>query len=592
MTDDIFADKPLRVSGFPPGNYDPSLHLFPDNEDFDEHIDNEEPLDIGHSDGIDVDIAILDSLKDESFEISSSGPGDWPSRTISYEAKSLEGTVSPFPTSQDKGTIHQVGNDYSQCSYPPNGSRELARMKPLSMPPVVSTSSLTTTGSKTGREWNHSLLRREVVPIKAIKMSTASMIKPSKSDGLLSYALKARYKTSTQERLKHATSTSIIPSNGLPLPHRSFVDRIRNENAPYLGKANASWDNTPVPQSASNRDFLLGMDHSRNSKPSLKSSGMQDLLRQSKAQCRSQSLLRQSSAKSLSKQSSFQSIKSSNGKLDVSSLLPTRGYAKSRSASRRWSFPNAASAPAEPNKNATGGNGVEAKTSTNKENGESECFLHEACRLFPTSDTVVETALRVDRHAIRRSVVFTGQLEGDPLKKANRSMYGYPINIALAHGANKKVLKLLAHSGTDVLAYKDGKNGGASLGTALSSKQCDLEVVDILLSANQRCAQIADRRGNYPLHIAVSYGSSLDIIQRLYAVYPQAQLMRNFHSQTPIDIAIQSTRCPEEVMDFLRSVAFNTNFAEGTSSHAKTPDSDQSFGFLEDGLDDIMKINY
>lgn len=591
MTDDTFADKPNRVSGFPPDNYDPSLHLFPDNEDFDEHIDNEEPLDLSHSDGIDVYIAILDSLKDESFEISSSGPGDWPSRTISYEAKSLEGTVSPFPTSQDKGTIHQVGNDCRQYSYPTNGSREPASMKPLSMPPVVSMSSLTTTGSK-GREWNHSLLKREVAPIKAIKMSTANMIKPSKSDGLLSYALKVRYKTSTQQRLKHATSTSIIQSNGLPLPHRSFVDRIRDEDAPYLGKANASWDNIPVPQSATNCDFLLGMDHRRKSKQSLKSSSMQDLLRQSKAQCRSQSLLRQSSAKSLSKQSSFQSIKSSTGKLDVSSLLPTRGYAKSRSASSRWSFPNAASAPAEPNKNATGGNGAVANTSTKKENGKSECFLHEACRLFPTSDTVVEAALRVDQDAIRRSVVFTGELETDPLKKANRSMYGYPINLALAHGANKKVLRLLADSGTDVLAYKDGQNGGASLGTALSSKPCDLEVVDILLSANQRCAQIADRRGNYPLHIAVSYGSSLDIIQRLYAVYPQAQLMRNFHSQTPIDIAIQSTRCPEEVMDFLRSVAFNTNCAEDTSSHAKKSDSDQSFGFLEDGLDDIMKINY
>jgi len=314
-------------------------------------------------------------------------------------------------------------------------------------------------------------------------------------------------------------------------------------------------------------------------------------LLQSKAQCRSQFLLRQSSAHDLSKRNSFQSMRYVNENLDVSSLSPFKQHAKSRTASRRWSLPNVASATTESNCSKEIMN-VAAKTILNGDVGDmTESLLHEACRLFPNSDTVVETALRVDPDAVRRSVIYTNQ-DGDPSGQTKVSMYGYPINVALTHGASKKILTLLVKWGSDVLTFKDGTNCGASLGIALSLKQCNLVIVNLLLSANDQCAQIADRRGNYPLHIAVRYGRSVDTVMRLYTAYPEAQRMRNFHSQTPLDLAIQSTLCPEEVTDFLRSVACRTSCASDTIMNTKKADYDHSFGYLEDGLDDIMVINY
>jgi len=234
---------------------------------------------------------------------------------------------------------------------------------------------------------------------------------------------------------------------------------------------------------------------------------------------------------------------------------------------------------------------IVANASTNDVMSETmDSLLHQACRLFPNSDTVVATALRVDADAVRRSMVINGDQEEGSSKKTNSTTYGYPINLALTHGANAKILKLLVQAGPDVLAFKDGENCAASMGTALSLNTCDMSVVDLLLSANQQCARIADRRGNYPLHVSVSYGRSIDIVKRLYAVYPEAQGMRNLYSQTPLDIAIQSTRCSDDVTDFLRSMARHTPYTAEKTVHTNKVDVDNPFGFIGD-LDDIMQIN-
>ena len=405
-----------------------------------------------------------------------------------------------------------------------------------------------------------SIPKSETVPVKARKMSTKNMIKQSKSDGLLTLALKKKY------------------------------NRIGDNSEVASGKANASWHNSSRYQTQT--DFVGGLGDRRYSLPPVKSSSMHDLLLQSKAQCRSQFLLRQSSAHDLSKRNSFQSTKYANEKLDVSSLSPFKQHAKSRSASRRWSLSNVASTKTE--SNCTNEIiSVAAKTISNGDIGDmTESLLHEACRLFPNSDTVVETALRVDPDAVRRSVIYTKDQGGDPSRQTKVSMYGYPINLALTHGASEKILTLLVKWGSDVLTFKDGTNCGASLAIALSLNPCSLVIVNLFLSANDQCAQIADRRGNYPLHIAVRYGRSVDIVMRLYAAYPEAQRMRNFNSQTPLDLATQSTLCPEEVTEFLRSAACRTSCASDTIVNTKKADYDQSFGYLEDGLDDIMEINY
>jgi len=415
---------------------------------------------------------------------------------------------------------------------------------------------------KTKKQTSNIIFKPENVAVKARKTTTKSLMKQSKSDGLLTMALKAKYRKSSVQHSSSGYSMNVMGES----------------EEPALGAANASW-NSGGPEG--------GLKHRRYSLPSGKSSSMQDLLRQSKAQCKSHFLLQQSSAHSLSKRNSFQSIKLVNEKLDVSSLLPAKQYSKSKSAPRRFSFPNAASL-ATKTKFATNlmrVDEVAMQQPRNDDTGDmNESLLHEACRLFPNSDTVVETALRVDPDSVRRSIVHTGDRD-------DNCIYGYPINLALTHGASDKILQLLVQSGPDVLTFKDGTDCGASLGIALFSKTCNLGTVELLLSANNQCAQIADRRGNYPLHIAVNYGRSLDIVMRLYSVYPMAQGMRNFHSLTPLDIAIQSSRCPEDVTDFLRSVSLRPNDTATSIINIKKEDPNQSMASLEEGLDDIMEIN-
>ena len=409
------------------------------------------------------------------------------------------------------------------------------------------------------------------IAIKARKTSAKTMMKHSKSDGLLTFALKAKYRKSSFQGSQN-TSFSMNEMGG--------------EDIPASGKANASWNNSPGSPSQTH-DSVNGRNNRRYSLPSGKSSSMHDLLRQSKAKCKSQSLLRQSSAQSLSKRNSFQSINFVNDKLDVSSLMPAKQYSKSRSSSSGWFFPNVATPAmkARISKNPMLVDGRLLKSPNHSMDEMTDSLLHDACRLFPNSDTVVETALRMDPDAVRRSVIFTGDKDRD------NHIYGYPINLALTHGAGEEMLQLLAQSGPDVLVLKDGSDCGASLGIALSSKTCTLATVELLLSANDKCAQIADRRGNYPLHVAVRYGFPVDLVMRLYAAYPKAQGMRNFHSQTPLDIAIQVSQCPEEVTDFLRSVSCQTSSPDHIIDNTKQVDANPSMGFLEEGLDDIMEIN-
>jgi hypothetical protein len=202
----------------------------------------------------------------------------------------------------------------------------------------------------------------------------------------------------------------------------------------------------------------------------------------------------------------------------------------------------------------------------------------------------VESALRIDPEAVRRAVPITLE-KGQSRKPQN--VYGYPVNVALTHGASMEVLKMLTEAGPDVLVQKDGTDGSGSLGIALMSK-CDVSVVNMLVQANPDCAKVSDRRGNYPLHVATNYGISLGIVMRLYAMYPKALQMRNFHSETPLDIAQRSTRCAEEVMNFLQSTAFSP--LENSAHHIDYPIMDDMdypiTDDLEDGLDDIMETNF
>ena len=90
-----------------------------------------------------------------------------------------------------------------------------------------------------------------------------------------------------------------------------------------------------------------------------------------------------------------------------------------------------------------------------------------------------------------------------------------------------------------------------------------------------------------PQHVCKqSNGLPFHLVKRLHAIYPKALQMRNFHSQTPLDIAQRSTRCSEEVMNYLQSTAFLP--LEHNANHL----DQHNQADLEDGLDDIMETNF
>jgi hypothetical protein len=277
-------------------------------------------------------------------------------------------------------------------------------------------------------------------------------------------------------------------------------------------------------------------------------------------------------------------------------------------------------------KSSVGGGASTTATAvaSNNDQIETTSLLHQSCRLYPTNEAVVESALGIDPDAVRRAVpvasdaaATTGINSNSNHNKQHTEIYAYPINIAMIHSASMPVLKLLVQAGPDVLCQKDGTEAAGSLAICLTQKP-SLEVVQLLLSTNHAaCARVTDRRANFPLHIAVSTGASLEIVKKIYSSYPTALSKQNFHSESPLDIAQRSTRCSETVMNFLQAVAFSpleqhahhmednlfhlvthNNSNNGATTTAATTTHNNAYhphnnaaAEMEDVLDDIMETN-
>lgn len=439
---------------------------------------------------------------------------------------------------------------------------------------------------------------------------SSSKMRSNKSDGLLARALKAKYNSSPNISKYNFAMSAIGGGTGNISGNKLFdgessvnLNAVEEEGD---GVHNASWgavelntegDHSLFSQMLNKQTTGLAAQKNKSklhtsvsasvlvrkqTPPKMVGAGsrssMQDLLRLCKKQSKTQSLLRQSSAHSLLKQTSPQSLKGFSKKVDLSSLLPPQ-HTSSHVNNRKWLN---STEPSHVNSSNAKNNSASPSVSGQQGSIDTSSLLHQSCRLYPTTSAVVESALRIDPEAVRRAVPVT--LEKGQSKKS-LNVYGYPVNIALAHGGSMEVIKMLSDAGPDVLVQKDGTDGSGSLGIALMSK-CDMPVVNMLVQANRDCVKVSDRRGNYPLHIATNYGLSLGIVKRLYAIYPKALQMRNFHSETPLDIAQRSTRCAEEVMNFLQSTAFSP--LETSAHHMDDRHADD----LEDGLDDIMETNF
>jgi hypothetical protein len=190
---------------------------------------------------------------------------------------------------------------------------------------------------------------------------------------------------------------------------------------------------------------------------------------------------------------------------------------------------------------------------------DTDSLLHNSCKLYPQDYEIVESALQLDPDAIRRSIPISCA-KGTPstlVRISPPKKYSFPINIAIQYGADIRIIALLANNGPDVLVQADGPNRTNSLSIAL---QCDAtrEICNALLHANPACASVADRHSNAALHWAVRSPvvPNMERIHRILSAYPEAVRQKNFHGETPLDIAIRNPASPEAVLSYLQQASF------------------------------------
>lgn len=96
---------------------------------------------------------------------------------------------------------------------------------------------------------------------------------------------------------------------------------------------------------------------------------------------------------------------------------------------------------------------------------------------------------------------------------------------------------------------------GASLAYALHKKWGE-DVISMLLKANRSQLRVCDRHMNFQLHIACMSGASIRVVKILASRCRRILHKRNFHGQTPLDIAVRNPLCDDKVVDYLQDMTF------------------------------------
>lgn len=159
-------------------------------------------------------------------------------------------------------------------------------------------------------------------------------------------------------------------------------------------------------------------------------------------------------------------------------------------------------------------------------------------------------------HSVKQ--VYSHQLRTQ-IHKVVKEKYAYPLNLAIQHGANPKVIEFLIDTAPCVLTRKDGQMEESSLSILLKYSNphdpSTMTLVDKILYDAPECASLKDRHSNAPLHIACSYNqTSLEVVQHLWAICPEALRCRNFHGLNPHELAQKHTlTSSDEVSKFFLS---------------------------------------
>ena len=194
------------------------------------------------------------------------------------------------------------------------------------------------------------------------------------------------------------------------------------------------------------------------------------------------------------------------------------------------------------------------------------CRLHLLCRLKLVSLSDVQKALKENPEAARVRVRLNGvesnSLRGKAGLKKNsvnkgwrRSTYTLPINMAIQNGASLEVLEALINAAPDVLREPDGPDRECALHIAIKYNIAS-QFIDMMLLANPKASEAADRQNNTPLHVAcLLRPTEVELIKHLHVLNPQARSKRNMHGRTPLEMMHQTTfNVSEQALDFMQEL--------------------------------------
>lgn len=201
-------------------------------------------------------------------------------------------------------------------------------------------------------------------------------------------------------------------------------------------------------------------------------------------------------------------------------------------------------------------------------------LLHQACYLYPTTAAVVNSALGVEKSNVRRRVITPAPApparelaeNSSTSNKRQKRQEGFslPLHIAIDKSGSMEVFRTLVEAGPDVVAMPDGPEACSAIALAMY-KKCKYEVIELLVRANPEALDVLDRHNNTCLHVACGQGASIDVVKLLVASDDGALNKKNFHGQTPLDVAQRITVCPLEVIDYLQQLMMDV--LENSASH-------------------------
>ena len=230
-------------------------------------------------------------------------------------------------------------------------------------------------------------------------------------------------------------------------------------------------------------------------------------------------------------------------------------------------------------------------------------LLHNTCKLFPTTLSVIESAVHLDPEAIHTAIptlcsakhtrnTSMSHHQHSPMS-STANVYSFPLNIALQHNASNDVISFLMQKYPAVLTKLDGPNQTGSLSIALSFYNSDEagkstscltpttqtttkatcgnknwgtlaketivktedsrmdQLIRMFVLAKPDCVKILDRRKNTALHYLAKRRAhvSCESISLVYQLYPEALHMRNCIGQTPVQVAQQNPTITDQLLD-------------------------------------------